>query len=172
MGHDKALLGPTDQPLASRVATALRAVGVAEVLLVGGDGGALSAHGDVWLADDRPGEGPLAAIATAASARPGRSLLVCSCDLPSVTGADLRPLVDALDGGAPAAVVEVDGRSQWSVVALSAGTATAVVASVAAGERALHRVLVDRALVLTTDQPDGLRDADRPTDLPPDLRPG
>ena len=171
MGTDKALLGPADRPLAARVAGALRAAGVAEVLMVGGDGPSLRPHGDDWVADDLPGQGPLAAIATAVARRPGRPLLVCACDLPAVTGADLRPLADAVREGAPAAVFDVAGRAQWSAVALSAAVGAALRQSAAGGERALHRALPEGVAHLAPTRPDRLADADHPGDLPPDLRP-
>ncbi len=153
MGTDKALLGPADRPLAARVAGALRAAGVAEVLMVGGDGPSLRPHGDDWVADDLPGQGPLAAIATAVARRPGRPLLVCACDLPAVTGADLRPLADAVREGAPAAVFDVAGRAQWSAVALSAAVGTVLRQSAAGGERALHRALPEGVAHLAPDPP-------------------
>jgi molybdopterin-guanine dinucleotide biosynthesis protein A len=172
MGTDKALLGPPDAPLAARVAGALRDAGAVEVLLVGGDGPALGPHGDHWLPDDHPGEGPLAAAATAARFRPGRSLVLCSCDLPFVTATEIVPLVRALDRGAPASVAEVDGHRQWSAVGLSAATAAGLGAAVDAGERALRRAVGDAVRVVAVDHPERLRDADRPAELPPDLRPG
>ena len=172
MGTDKALLGPPDAPMAGRVAGVLRAAGAVEVLLVGGDGPALGPHGDHWVPDDRPGEGPLAATATAARVRPGRALVVCSCDLPFVTEAELIPLVRALDGGAPAAVARVDGRRQWSAVGLSAATAAGLGAAVEDGQRALRAALGDVVRVVAVARPDRLRDVDRPDELPPDLRPG
>jgi molybdenum cofactor guanylyltransferase len=172
MGTDKATLGPPERPLAAHVAGAVRDAGVYEVVLVGGDSDRLRAHGDLWLADDRPGEGPLAAVVTAAASRPGRTLLVCACDLPVVTGADLRPLLDAVAAGAPAAVADVDGRPQWSAVAVSAPVAASLGAAVAAGERALHPALPAGVVHLEPAVPDHLRDADRPADLPDGLRPG
>jgi molybdenum cofactor guanylyltransferase len=174
MGTDKALLGPPGHPLAGRVVAALIDAGVDGVVLVGGDGPRLrSAVGGAadWVPDQRPGEGPLAAMATAAAARPGRDLVVCSCDLPSVTGADLGPVLAALVDGAPAAVPEVDGRRQWSVVALSAPVAAGLGAAVERGERAPHRVLGALVATVAVPRPERLRDADQPRDLPPDLRP-
>jgi hypothetical protein len=82
------------------------------------------------------------------------------------------PLVRALDGGAPAAVARVDGRRQWSAVGLSADTAAGLGTAVEGGERAFRAVLGDVARVVAVAHPERLRDADRPHELPPDLRPG
>lgn len=169
MGRDKALLGPPGRPLAGRVADAVAATGVVEVLLVGGDGRALGGLGTGWLADDRPGEGPLAGAATVAAARPGSGLLVCACDLPWVTAEDLVPLLDAVARGAPAAVAVVDGREQWSAIAVSARVAAAFPVAVERGERALRRVIPGDVARLDADRPGRLRDVDRPEDLPPGL---
>ena len=170
MGTDKSLLGPPGRPLARHVADAVAGAGVDEVLLVGGDGGELGGLGPAWLPDDRPGEGPLAGAATAATARPGRPLLVCACDLPRVAAEDLRPLLDAVAAGAEAAVVDVDGRAQWSVVAVSAAAAAGLRRAADAGERALHRGPADGVVHLEAARPERLRDADRPEDLPPGWR--
>lgn len=175
MGRDKATLGPPDRPMAARVATALRSAGATEVVLVGGDCAALAGHGDVWVPDDRPGDGPLAAIATAARHRPGRDLLVCACDLPLLGAAALAPLVDALADGAAAAVCDVDGRPQWSVVAVAAGLAAALDGPdgpLARGERSLRGGLggLARRLPPAPGATAALRDVDRPEDLPADLR--
>jgi molybdopterin-guanine dinucleotide biosynthesis protein A len=176
MGADKATLGPPGRPLAAVVAAALRGAGTVEVLLVGGRGPDLAAVGDAWVPDDLPGQGPLAALATAARRRPGRDLLVCACDLPSIDAAALAPFLRELAAGTPVSVAVLDGVPAWSVVAVSATAASALSGPdgpVAAGERALHRGLGAVAPVrhLTGPEAAALRDADTPDALPPDLRP-
>jgi molybdopterin-guanine dinucleotide biosynthesis protein A len=174
MGADKALLGPPGRPLAAQVAGVVLGAGAAEVLLVGGDGPSLTAAapaGATWIADGLPGQGPAVGVATAAAARPGRALLVCACDLPLLEAEDLRPLLEAAASGADAAVPEVDGRPQWSVLALSAAGADSLARAVSRGERALHRAVPATVRHVRPGHPERLRDADRPEDLPPTLRP-
>ena len=138
MGRDKALLGPSGRPLAARVRAAIVDGGLDDVLLVGGDGDRLGRFGP-WVPDDDPGAGPLSALATVQRLRPGRALLVGACDLPRLTGAACRVLVDAVDRGAAVAVPVVDDRPAWSCVAVSPEAAHAVADAVAGGERSMRR---------------------------------
>ncbi len=137
MGSDKALLPGPDGPWAAGVAAAIRAAGIDDVSFVGGDATALAVHGPV-IEDDDPGAGPLAAVATFARRRPGRSILVCACDLPALDAPSLRPLLEAVERGDRGVTPLVEGRPAWSVLALSAGGAAAVCVAVEAGARALH----------------------------------
>lgn len=184
MGHDKALLGPARRPLAARVVAALRDAAVDEVVLVGGDGRALRLFADGWVADDHPGAGPLGGLSTVARRRPGSALLVCACDLPDIEGDDLTPLLESIApteapevdaGGTPPDVVvyEVDGIAQWSALGITARAATRAATAFDAGERSLHRALRVPELHLRRlrpERPEALRDADRPDDLPAELR--
>ncbi len=100
MGRDKAMVEVDGVPMAGRVAAALRAAGCHPVLAIGGDAPALAAIGLDAVADDHPGEGPLGGILTAlrcfepmpASAQ---AVVIVSCDVPWLTPAVVRALVDA-----------------------------------------------------------------------------
>lgn len=141
MGADKSLLPGRRGPWALGVALALRDAGVEDVWFVGGDRDQLSALGP-HLPDAEPGAGPLVALATLAGHRPGRSLVVCACDLPDLDGGALGPLLDAVDDGAEAAVPEVGGRPAWSVLALAPSAAEHVRIAAAAGTRSFHEGLL------------------------------
>lgn len=174
MGADKAWIGAPDDPLAVRVAGAVASAGCDLVLLVGGDGARAAQAGLCWIPDDEPGAGPLGAIASVARRHPTTPLLVAACDLPSVEGADLLPLLVAVrDGGADVAVFDVGGRPQWSGVALSADAARLAERSFRSGERSLWRPFSTAGLDVQHLEPcrvEAVIDADRPEDLPERLR--
>jgi molybdenum cofactor guanylyltransferase len=166
MGTDKALLGPVGDTLAERAVRALRGAGAASVVCVGGDRRALGRVADSWLPDDRPGAGPLAALATAVRRLPGQTLLVSACDLPWISADAFTEVTAALRGGAPVVVPVVEGRRQWSVLGLAPAAAPVVLAAVTAGERSLHVALGRLAVDAHPARPDLLVDADEPGDLP------
>jgi molybdopterin-guanine dinucleotide biosynthesis protein A len=171
MGTDKALLGPVGDTLVERAVRALRGAGAAPVVCVGGDRRALARVADSWLPDDRPGAGPLAALASAMRRLPGRSLLVSACDLPSVRPEALAEVAAALAAGAPVVVPVVGGRRQWSLFAVAASATPVVLGAVTDGERSLHRALDPLAVEVRPRRPELLADADEPADLPPADRP-
>lgn len=93
-GSDKAAARVGGRSMALRAVEALRAV-ADPVVLLGGDGTLGRRLGLPWRADERPGHGPLAGIATGLrwAGELGRSgLLVLACDLPFVT----RDIVEAV----------------------------------------------------------------------------
>lgn len=151
MGTDKALLEVDGVPAALRVARVVAEVcGVAttEVLLVGGPAAWASELGLGHLADDRPGEGPLAAIDTALR-HLGCDCLVVACDLLGVDAATVDAVRAAgeLLGCDVAVAVDPDGRRQPLLARWNVGAAPVVTAAVAAGERAPRRVLDALAVV-------------------------
>jgi len=162
MGRDKAMIGWPDDPWAGRVVAAVRASGIADVLIVGGD-----ARLDTvapLVPDDLPGQGPAAAAATLIRWRPGRSVLLCACDLPFLTAGALAPVVAAVGRGAPAAVPELDGVAAWSVVALGPAAAFELATAVQRGTRSLHGCLDALAERIPAADPGPLRDLDAPED--------
>ena len=88
MGHDKATLVIDGEPSARRLGALLAGV-VDPALEVGPQRSGLAA-----IAEEQPGEGPLAALAAgwSALARAGHdgSVVVLACDLPLVTSAFIR----------------------------------------------------------------------------------
>ncbi len=99
MGRDKARLEVGGEPLAAGAARRLAAHASPVVIA---DGGANKVPGRTSVPDG-PGAGPLAGILGAATAFPGRDLLVLACDLPGVPAALLARLADPApcDGRVP-----------------------------------------------------------------------
>lgn len=169
MGRDKALLEVGGVPMALRVAKALGAAGAAEVIAVGGDVPSLASLGLATRADDRPGEGPLAATITALSAAAHPLVMVTACDLLWPQAQAIRATVDALgaNGGALSAVPVVGGHRQWTHAAWRVQARDTLQAAYDGGERSLRRAGASVRLVEVTGlDPVALRDADEPGDLP------
>ena len=190
MGTDKALLAVGRQPMALRVTIALQLAGAQSVAAVGGDTDALAALGLRVVPDERPGEGPLAAVATALRAerpppiapadhargrpevRPGDDdiVLVAACDLLQPSATAMRATVAAL-AAAPAADLAVpiaDGRRQWGQAAWRLRALPALDGALEAGERSIRRAVVASGLVVEEVHgldPAQLADADTPDDL-------
>jgi molybdopterin-guanine dinucleotide biosynthesis protein A len=185
MGRDKALLEVDGEPMAVRVARALREAGATDVVCVGGAGGALRALGLMTIDDAEPGAGPLGGVITALSALtvaadvaavPGAIVVVLGCDLVRPDAAAITATVSGLvhgrehDGASPAALVAVpvvDDRRQWMHGAWRATALPVLEAAFAAGERAIHRAVpADRVADVHGVEPLSVADADAPRDLP------
>jgi molybdenum cofactor guanylyltransferase len=168
MGTDKALLVVDGQPLAVRVAGALRDAGATAVLAIGGDLAGLTAVGLDARADDHPGEGPLGGILTALRVAQQEIVVVLACDMPAVDASVVGALVAALDA-APAAEVAVAtdrGRVQALTAVYRAASRAVLARRFEAGERAVRAAIADLVVV----EVDGLTsaalaDVDRPEDL-------
>lgn len=103
MGRTKATIDVDGVAMARRVADALSAAGCSRVFAYGGDPVELAPLKVEVIVDSRQGEGPLGAVLgilemfesveTARGSGP-RWVLVVACDLPFLTGADLRGLVE------------------------------------------------------------------------------
>lgn len=175
MGVDKAWIGPAGGEMASCVAGTLVAAGCEDVVLVGGDRVRCTDAGWRWIPDLVPGAGPLGGIASATLRHRGSELMVAACDLPHLDAIDVEPLALELhDRGADVAVFEMQGRPQWSLVALSVTATATAVETFGSGERSLWRAFTSESLDvrrLEPRRPEAIRDADRPADLPERLRP-
>lgn len=158
MGRDKAAIEIDGRSMADRVADALRSAGAAEVVTVGGPRGT--------VADDEPGEGPLAGIVTALRWAAGRVVVVAPCDLVAPEPGALRALAAAVADGAVAAVPAPDRP-----LPIALGDGAALAAAFAAGERAVHRALagIDGVVVVPLAAA-ATADADTADQLPPDAR--
>ncbi len=109
MGVDKALIEIDGVVLARRVHDALVHAGCSPVMAIGGDAGALAAHGLSVVADRHPGEGPLGAIITALEhlddldsgatvERPSPEVLVVvACDLVDADWRAVRAVIAPFD---------------------------------------------------------------------------
>lgn len=177
MGTAKALVEVDGVPLGARVARALATGGAAPVVLVGSGAGehpplVIDGQDLAVIADDRPGAGPLAALATAlrwaARSADAEVAVVAACDQPDLTAELVVALVAALDHAPDAAMAAVpvspDGRhhpfpSAWRVAA-----AAAVERLVAAGARRMHDAL-DLGVVAVPTAPEVLADLDTPAEL-------
>lgn len=191
MGTDKALLAVGRRPMALRVALALQGAGASPVVAVGGDRPALEALGLATVADECPGEGPLAAVATVLragrplaiapvdrarhrpEARPGDDaiVLVAACDLVSPSSSAFGATVRALAAmpAADAAVPVADGRRQWDQAAWRLRALPLLDAQLEQGERSIRRAVAASGLVVREVHgldPAALADADTPDDLP------
>lgn len=159
MGFDKALLG--SPPWASRVAGALSLAGCEPVVLLGGDP-ALDGLGLPHLADPEPGSGPLAALTAVTREWGGAPIVVASCDLPMLEAADVRRLMTALGEATTTprvAAYLLEGRIQWSLLALDADAAAEVETLVQRGDRAL-RSLEPWCTPLSDGNPESIGDVD------------
>jgi molybdopterin-guanine dinucleotide biosynthesis protein A len=154
MGRDKAAepaLGGA--PSLERALGALRAA-APEVVVLGRAPAGLP-EGVSCLPDPTPGDGPAAALAALAAARPGRPALSCPVDAPRLTAEALRWLAAA---GAAGGVLRLQGAPQ-PVFALWTPAALAQLrARVEAGDRALWRAQRAAGLPLL-DPPPGLAPA-------------
>ncbi len=101
MGRTKALVPYRGEPLAARVAAALRDGGCDPVALDGGDPDELAVLGRPVLPDRWPGEGPLGGVLSALGV-PGDAdtVLIAACDLASLTGDTVRRIIEAPPGAA------------------------------------------------------------------------
>lgn len=168
MGQDKSLLPVRGEPMAARVAAALRAAGAAHVEAVGGDVAALGAVGLVATPDRWPGQGPLGGVVQALTADGADAVAVLACDLVRPDPTSIATLVHRLATSSADAVVPVaQGRPQWLHGLWRRRSAEVVWRAFQAGERAVHRAgaSLDVELVRGID-PATLADADDPAALP------
>ena len=170
MGRDKALLPIEGRAMAVRVADALHGAGATEVLAIGGDADALTALGFDVRPDGHPGDGPLPATITSLHAAREDVVLVVSCDLVHPSATAMAATVQALRDhpGAVGAVPVDTGHRQWTHAAWRADAVRALVAAYERGERSLKRAGADLLIFEVAGlDPQALRDADEPGDLPP-----
>ncbi|MDQ3304873.1 MAG: molybdenum cofactor guanylyltransferase [Actinomycetota bacterium] len=170
MGRDKALVDVDGRALAAIVADALHGAGAdGPVLAIGGDRPALARLGLETVADDHPGEGPLAGIITALACARHEVVVILACDLPGVDAGTVRLVVRALvgDGDAGvAAAVDEGGRLRPLHAAWRRSVLPQLQTAVDRGERAVHRVLADLVVVPVDGVgPWALVDVDTPADL-------
>lgn len=100
MGHDKALLDFNGQPLLARQIALARSLGPVEVLLSGGTGAPYASFGCPVLTDEFASAGPLAGIAAGLTSAAAPLVLVLAVDMPGMTAATLRQLLERCASGA------------------------------------------------------------------------
>jgi len=169
MGRDKALLPIAGIPMAIRVAGALTTAGADDVTCVGGDLDGLRACGLDAIADDWPGEGPVAGLLTGIAHARHDVAVVTACDLVAPDPDSFAALVEAITAsGAAAALPIVDGVEQPAPAALRRAAMPQIRAIFEAGERAMHRALRPLDPVRVALSAPATADADTPGDLPAD----
>ena len=108
MGSDKAELVLGTRTFLARTVAAARAANL-DVFVVGRASHSDAGRVDRWIADESPGAGPMAALASALRAA-CRDLLVVACDMPLVEAAALAWLTQATSASSADAVVVVSGK--------------------------------------------------------------
>jgi molybdopterin-guanine dinucleotide biosynthesis protein A len=177
-GRDKLAEPVRRRPMLDHAILAVATI-VSEVLVVGaaGPAGLPLTPGTTTrrLPDERPGAGPLGAVATAlAGLRDGTALVVAG-DMPDLVGPVLELLLGAVErSGTQAAVLLRDGGPVPLPLAVDVEAAAPVArAALDAGESSL-RSLLGRLIVTAIDEPawraldpeaTSLRDVDREADL-------
>ncbi len=140
MGRDKALLTIRGEALIHRTARIAGEFGA--VLVVGRQRPAQWDLPTEFIADDRPGEGPLAAIASAV-ARTSRPTLVIPCDLPRLDAAALRWVIDSWQAAAPTLgfITLRSGRAEPLFSIYMPAARPAIAAALERGERSVQGVI-------------------------------
>ncbi|MGH9087799.1 MAG: molybdenum cofactor guanylyltransferase [Acidimicrobiales bacterium] len=167
MGADKSLLEVDGVPMGARLGAMLAGAVTGPLLEVGPGHSGLPA-----VADDAPGAGPLAALATAARALTGWAgpTVVLACDLPRCSAAVVDLLARWPGDGAVLPVI--GGRRQPLCARWAAADLAAAVRLAAAGKRSLRGLPgAGECARLTEDDlptsvpPGDLADADTPEEL-------
>ena len=109
-GRDKALLDFDGETLLARAVRTLRSV-ADEVLVLGPPERAAQAAGARVIPDERPGDGPLPALATALRAMRGERMVAVATDMPLINSRLLAYLLDRSQGF-DVTVPRVGGRTQ------------------------------------------------------------
>jgi molybdopterin-guanine dinucleotide biosynthesis protein A len=140
MGTDKALVQVDGVPMLARMVQTLTAAGLAPVVQVGG--GPRGGVDVPVIPDALHGAGPVGGLLAALRWSPSPSVVVVACDLPHLNADAVQLLVRSAGESQAAVAAAYTGRWEplcavWDVAA----SLPVVEAQVAAGERALHRLL-------------------------------
>lgn len=181
MGTDKAFVEIDGVPMVVRAVGALRAAGVAPVLVVGGDAVRLKALGLDAVEDLYPGAGPLGGVITALGILDShgdalQAVVTMPCDVISPDAAAVRRVLAGLaaaagsaDGSAAADLIVPIGAGapQWAHAAWRRRCLGSLTEAFERGVRALREVARQLHAVEVEVPGEGwFRDADRPEDLP------
>ncbi len=166
-GADKAQHAVEGRAMIERVAEVVGAM--AEVVLIGvGEAGAgYGVPSARQVVDRYKDAGPLAGLHAGLEAAETPWVLVVACDMPFVTGEVLGALLDARGPDVAAVVARTpDGRRHPLCACYHQNTLPTVEAHLAAGTRAMHRLLDRLKNVCYVDLPAGpLRNVNRVSDL-------
>lgn len=161
MGADKATLPVDGVPMARRIADVLIAAGCSPVVSVGGRAAALRRLGLDHVDDEFPGEGPLGGVLTALSV--GTPAVVVACDMPRLGLATVTSLIAGLEQH-DAAMARSD-RPEPLCAIWSQRSVALLRARFLAGERAMHRAIVDLDIAWIAVPEADLRNINTPGDL-------
>ncbi len=162
-GADKALAPFGSSTVGDRVVTALRDAGVDPVAAIGGTAG--DGLGLPTIADRRPGEGPLAGLATALVwARTGW-VVVVPCDLPLLDSAHVAALLAPGPESDRPIVATVDGVPKVSLAVWPTSCARVALRLLDDDERRFRAVLDEVAWRGVEVPPEAVADADTPEEL-------
>ncbi|HEX6507590.1 MAG TPA: molybdenum cofactor guanylyltransferase [Chloroflexota bacterium] len=139
MGRDKALLQTGDETLLGRTTRILSAV-VDEVLVVGRSELPSECLHAIAMPDDEPDTGPMGGIATGLQHMRSERAAVVACDLPFLSPAVPRFLLESLDGF-DAVVPRVYGRIQPTCAVYARGCLQTFRQHIARGEYRLGHAL-------------------------------
>lgn len=162
-GSDKALAPFRSSTVGARVVAALRGAGVDPVVAIGGTAG--TALGLPTIDDRRPGDGPLAGLATALLWARRGWVVVVPCDLPLLDAGHVTRLLEAGPEDERAVVATVDGQPTVSLAVWPAQRARVVLGLIEAGERRFRAALDEVGWRGVEVPPEAVTDADTPEEL-------
>lgn len=166
MGTDKATVEFDGEPLFLRSARALAAAGATRVTVIGGSepDAATGVEFD-WIPDERPGNGPLAAVLSALDRAGESHVAVLSCDLPAIRAREVLLLGSSI-GDADVALPVIDGHRQWMTSLWSVTAESALTQAVESGERRVWKAASSLRTAFVFDyDTTGYTDVDTPDDL-------
>lgn len=150
-GRDKALLELDGEPLLSRAARILSEV-AAELLVMGPPERAALAPDARILPDERPGDGPLPALAAALRAMRGDRMIAVATDMPLLNIDLLRALLERSEGY-DVIVPRVGGRTQQLHAVYTRACLPVIEAQLERGDLKIDRFFGDvRTLVIEEDE--------------------
>ena len=161
MGVDKATIPVDGVAMARRVADALIAAGCSPVSAIGGDPAELDRLGLDCVIDQHPGDGPLGGILTALAVQ--APVAVVACDLPGLSAATVKSLLDAL--GDHDAAIAFSDRAEPLCAVWSDRAVPVLRARFQAGERTMHRAIDGLDIAWVTVAPTDLHNINTPGDL-------
>jgi molybdopterin-guanine dinucleotide biosynthesis protein A len=136
-GRDKALLELDGETLLARAVRTLSAV-AGEVLVLGPEHRAAQVPGARVIPDERPGDGPLPALATALGAMQGERMIAVATDMPLLNPLLLRHLLDR-SVGYDVTVPRVGGRTQQLHAVYAGSCLPAIESQLQAGDLKIDR---------------------------------
>jgi molybdopterin-guanine dinucleotide biosynthesis protein A len=156
LGRDKALLELDGEPLLARAVRVLAGI-CAEVLVLGPPKRAAVVPGARVIPDERPGDGPLPALATALREMRGERMVAVATDMPFLNADLLGYLLDRAEGY-DVVVPRVGGRTQQLHAVYARTCLPAITAQLDHGDLKIDRffaavrtLVVDEAAIVRLD---------------------